>query len=69
MNSSTNSKIDVDSSTNKRVINYIHKRHAYHEAESEPTHDYISWGCMWLNDHRFFVGLEHIGEHNLIKVL
>ncbi len=37
MNSSTNFQIDVDSTTNNKVINYMHKRHADHEAQSEPT--------------------------------
>jgi hypothetical protein len=57
MSSSTNSQIDVDSTTNKRVTNYIHKGMQIMKPQVNQPHDYISWGCMWLNDHRFFVSL------------
>lgn len=56
MSSPTNSQTNVDSTTNKRVINYVHKGIQIMKPKVNQPHDYISWGCMWLNDHRFFIG-------------
>jgi hypothetical protein len=56
MSSSTNFQTNVDSTTNKRVINYVHKGMWIMKPKVNQPHDYISWGCMRLNDHRFFVG-------------
>jgi len=56
MSSPTKSQTNVDSTTNKRVINYVHKGIQIMKPKVNQPHDYISWGCMWLNDHRFFIG-------------
>jgi len=57
LSSSTNFQTNVDSTTNKkRVINYVHKGMRIMKPKVNQPHAYISWGCMWLNDHKFFVG-------------